>query len=295
MALRATAGTGGGGVSSITFGSGLTGGTISTSGTVTVDPTQSVAYSVAQTYSIALAANTSGDGLTLIDPTAAAAAAQQFSPRLRLSGKGWATTPVASQPVDWIVENQPTQGAATAGTNLVLSSQVNGGGYVTQLTISQNSVANFAGSIACTTLTVSSGVVPVVGIYRPVANVLGFSSANTGRGSIDATGNWIYLFPTADQSKSVQVPTTGFTITFANTSKTLILNPAGTLASGTITMPPGPIDGQEVRLSSSQTVTALTVSPNTSQTISNAPTTIAPGQGYAWIYHLAGTNWYRLY
>lgn len=73
---------------------------------------------------------TSTDGIVLQNTTAAAASAQQYSPRLRLTGQGWKTTATAaSQAVDWIIENQPVQGAANPTTNLVISSQVNAGGY----------------------------------------------------------------------------------------------------------------------------------------------------------------------
>jgi hypothetical protein len=82
------------------------------------------------------AANTSLDGVTLIDSTAASAGNQQFSPRLRFTGQGWKTTATAaSQPVDWIIENEPVQGTTAPNANLVFSRQVNGGGYLTALSI----------------------------------------------------------------------------------------------------------------------------------------------------------------
>jgi hypothetical protein len=113
--------------------------------------------------------------------------------------------------------------------------------------------------------------------------------------AIDTSGNIINKKGTADQSYSLQAPTTGFSITIGAGVKSLVLNPGGTLATGTIVMPASPIDGQEIRVSSSQTITALTVSANTGQTISNAPTTLTAGTGFAYIYNLSGTNWFRLY
>jgi hypothetical protein len=112
--------------------------------------------------------------------------------------------------------------------------------------------------------------------------------------SIDTSGNLINSKGTSDQSYSLQVPTTGFSITIGAGVKTLILNPAGTLATGTIVMPASPIDGQEIRVTSSQTVTGLTVNANTGQTISNAPTTLVAGKGFSYIYNTSGTNWYCL-
>lgn len=73
---------------------------------------------------------TSTDGLILTNTTAAAAGAQQYSPRLRFTGQGWKTNATAaSQTVDWQIENQPVQGTANPTPDLVFSSQINGGGF----------------------------------------------------------------------------------------------------------------------------------------------------------------------
>ena len=73
---------------------------------------------------------TTTDGYVLENTTAAAAGAQQYSPRLRLTGQGWKTNATAaSQTVDWVFENQPVQGTANPTSNLVILNQINGGGY----------------------------------------------------------------------------------------------------------------------------------------------------------------------
>jgi hypothetical protein len=95
------------------------------------------------------------------------------------------------------------------------------------------------------------------------------------------------------QSYDYQVLTTAFTYTFAAGTQVLVINPAGTLATGTITMPASPADGMTIRFSSSQIITALTVSANTGQSIVSAVTTLAAGGGAAYIYRLANTTWYR--
>lgn len=91
---------------------------------------------------------------------------------------------------------------------------------------------------------------------------------------------------------SKQVPTTGFSITIGANVSALILDPAGTLATGTVTMPAAPIDGQFVTLSSTQIITALTFSANAGQSIKNAPTTLAAGARVEYVYVLANTTWY---
>ena len=66
------------------------------------------------------------------------------------------------------------------------------------------------------------------------------------------------------QQYDYQVPTTGFSYTFAAGTTVLVMNPAGTLATGTITMPAAPADGMTISFSSTKTITALTVNATTS-------------------------------
>lgn len=116
--------------------------------------------------------------------------------------------------------------------------------------------------------------------------------------TIDGNGNIVNQKGVADQSYSYQTPATGFSITIGASVKTLLLDPAGTLATGTITMPAAPVDGQIICIASSQTITALTVNANSGQSIKNAPTALTVSttgpQGYAYIYRSSNTTWYRL-
>jgi hypothetical protein len=89
------------------------------------------------------AANTSVDGVTLIDATAATAGNQQYSPSIRFTGQGWKTTATAaSQPVDFIVNTQTVQGAANPTGAFVVSRQINGGGYTNLLAVGSDSLGN---------------------------------------------------------------------------------------------------------------------------------------------------------
>jgi len=94
------------------------------------------------------------------------------------------------------------------------------------------------------------------------------------------------------QSYDYQVSTTGFSYTFAAGTQTLVINPAGTLATGTITMPASPSDGMVITFSSTKIITALTVNANTGQTINNAVTTLAAGQSASYVYRTASTAWF---
>src|SRR5665213_117455 len=66
-------------------------------------------------------------------------------------------------------------------------------------------------------------------------------------------GAWNRITPLAVLTYSLQVPITGFSITIATGVNQLILNPAGTLATGTVTMPLIALDGQTVKISTEQT------------------------------------------
>lgn len=90
------------------------------------------------------------------------------------------------------------------------------------------------------------------------------------------------------------VPLTGFTQTISNTTNVLVLEPAGTLATGTITMPASPVDNQVIRIVSTQAITSLTHNGNTGQTV-KAPLTTLGANGYAsWVYIQSTTTWYRI-
>lgn len=99
------------------------------------------------------------------------------------------------------------------------------------------------------------------------------------------------------------VPLTGTTVTVATAPvpTSVILEPAGTLATLTVALPAAVnlLDGQTFRLCSTQTLTALTVTAGTGSTLAQTtPTAItisatAP-QCYEWQYLTATTKWYRL-
>lgn len=96
------------------------------------------------------------------------------------------------------------------------------------------------------------------------------------------------------QAYDYQTPTTGFSYTFAAGVQTLVMNPAGTLATGTITFPSAPADGMTIRFSSSQIITALTLTPGSGQSIVAAITSLVLGGSAQYIYRATNTTWYRI-
>lgn len=93
------------------------------------------------------------------------------------------------------------------------------------------------------------------------------------------------------QSYDYQTPTTGFSYTFAAGTQVLVMNPAGTLATGTITMPATPADGMTITFSSSQQITALTMAGN-GASINNAVTLLPAKTSVTYVYRATGTTWW---
>jgi len=96
------------------------------------------------------------------------------------------------------------------------------------------------------------------------------------------------------QSYDFQVLTTGFSYTFAAGTTTLIAAPAGTLATGTITMPGTPADGMVITIESTQQVTAVTVQGNTGQSLVGGASQLIPNQPLSYIYRQSNTTWYPM-
>jgi hypothetical protein len=94
------------------------------------------------------------------------------------------------------------------------------------------------------------------------------------------------------QQYDYQVLTTGFAYTFAAGTQTLIANPAGTLATGTITMPSAPVDGMVINIESTQQITALTIQGNTGQSLVGGSVTLRANQPVSFVYRLTNTTWY---
>lgn len=92
-------------------------------------------------------------------------------------------------------------------------------------------------------------------------------------------------------------PTTGTTVSVvpANTGQSvyLLITPAGTIAALTILLYASPADGQELIVSTTQTITALTVNGNT-KTVLGAPTTLAANGFFRLRYDAVNQTYYRI-
>jgi hypothetical protein len=86
----------------------------------------------------------------------------------------------------------------------------------------------------------------------------------------------------------VYVPLTGFSI--SPVSPNLIINPAGTLATGTVIFPSNPADGQKLSITSSQTQTALTCTAATGDSIVSTASALVAATPVVFRYSLYGTG-----
>lgn len=100
--------------------------------------------------------------------------------------------------------------------------------------------------------------------------------------------------PTGVITFQYAAPLTGSTIAFTNSPYTqLFINPAGTIATLTLTLPASPADGTYMAFSSVQTITTLTLNGN-GHTVVNTPTTLNGGTaGLKYMYSATAGSWLR--
>lgn len=128
-------------------------------------------------------------------------------------------------------------------------------------------------------------------------------SPNNGDARRTSIGSLLTFFQQSFASPTVSVnlfvPTAGFNITVptpVSNQQWMLLQPAGTLATGTITLPlnTGVPDGTEVLITSTQEITALTISLNGATAIFGVVTALAAGSAFAIRYYQATNSWYAL-
>lgn len=211
------------------------------------------AFSSVVTATGSAIAATSTDRLVAANATLATAAIPvQMSPRLRLSGRVWNTTTVASNTTDWKIENLPLSGATPSG-QLVFGHDLNGAGYTNAFVLNSNGNAAFAGSLSTggtsrltstgvlqniTGLTVISGGASITGNIT-----LGGSSSDRVTVNGQILGDSPLVFQGATDNGfattfSITDSTANNTITVPNASGTLVLDsrsiltPAGSGLTG---------------------------------------------------------------
>lgn len=94
-------------------------------------------------------------------------------------------------------------------------------------------------------------------------------------------------------------PGTGFNVavpTPVSEQQWMVIQPAGTLAAGTITLPlnTGTPDGTQVLVTTTQEITAFTLATNGAANAYGAPTTLAANAFFTMRFYQATNSWYRI-
>ena len=106
-------------------------------------------------------------------------------------------------------------------------------------------------------------------------------------------------FASPTMAVNLYVPGTGFNITVPTPvaeQQWMLLQPAGTLASGTITLPlnTGVPDGTEVLITTTQDITSLTLALNGATAIYGGVTSLAAGTATELRFYQATNSWYQI-
>lgn len=105
-------------------------------------------------------------------------------------------------------------------------------------------------------------------------------------------------FASPTVSTNIYVPTTGFNIAVPTPvgPQWILLQPAGTLATGTVTLPLNTTtpDGSEVLVTTTQIVTTFTLSINGASAAFGAPTTMAANAFFKVRFVQSTNSWYRI-
>jgi hypothetical protein len=106
-------------------------------------------------------------------------------------------------------------------------------------------------------------------------------------------------FASPTVSTNLYTPATGFNVTVptpVSQQQWMILQPAGTLAAGTITLPlnTGVPDGTEVIVTTTQIITSFTLALNGAAAAFGAPTTLAANAFFTMRFYQATNSWYRI-
>ena len=106
-------------------------------------------------------------------------------------------------------------------------------------------------------------------------------------------------FASPTVATNLYTPGTGFNITVptpTSEQQWMILQPAGTLASGTITLPlnTGVPDGTQVLITSTQIITSFTIALNGAAAVYGGITTLNAGAGVVYRFYQATNSWYNV-
>lgn len=105
-------------------------------------------------------------------------------------------------------------------------------------------------------------------------------------------------FASPDIATNIYTPGTGFNITVPTPTapQWMLIQPAGTLATGTVTLPLNTQtpSGTEVLITTTQIITAFTLAANGAANVYGAPTALTANQFFKMRFVQSTNSWYRI-
>lgn len=111
-----------------------------------------------------------------------------------------------------------------------------------------------------------------------------------GNARFTADGSFRFSGSLSISSYAVVTANNGGTLALTATQPAVTLDPPGTIASYTVTLPSSPENGQEVSIGCTQTITAFTLNGGT---VANAPTTFPAATTMRFKFSTSKNAWYR--
>lgn len=267
-----------------------------TGGAITLTGNTSVATSGATSIIGSGGANVFDNGNNWDKPTYAY---RGFNPNNYRPGASIGLLPVASSATNPYVGLAPT-----GGTDVRIGLSALGNGVLSlttnDFTEEQLRINRVAGAVDGVDIggAVSGGTPYVAAFGADAAIPLTLAGQGTGAvrlGTAGSSGSPIAFSGTqADQSYILTAPADGFSLTIANNCLETVLNPSGTLASGSLTMPANPIDGQSLVISTTQTIQALNVLASPGQAVNGGNAlALAASSSATWKWIASLSTWIR--
>jgi hypothetical protein len=152
--------------------------------------------------------------------------------------------------------------------------------------------------LACAAALTFAGGVAVAQLNTGLPQVASVGATDLFQDIVQGTPQPYNVYTTAGllnntTSVAYSVPVTAFTITQGVGTTWTIINPAGTLATGTFTFNATPTNGSRACFVSTQTQTAVTFTGATGQTVTGAPTSMAAGTPACFTYVSSVSTWFK--
>lgn len=108
---------------------------------------------------------------------------------------------------------------------------------------------------------------------------------------------WVQSNLTIGSLKTVQLTppvAPGFSVTLESNSHTILTAAAGFTSGGAITLPPAPVDKDEVLFTSNQLISSFTFTPGAGKTVQGAPTSLSANGFFRLKYDETYQVWIRV-